>query len=141
MRRADVSSAREREDAWKRARLAGNGHVFCNLCHCEIVTGDDWDLSHAPIPKTLGGSSTAPGHRRCNIKDNVEYVTPTAARVRRKHRWHMGITGPGLSANALPGGRRDNISKKLNGEVVPRLPRYGKHAQTMAALWPHGRLE
>jgi hypothetical protein len=136
-----MSSARERETVWERAFAEGNGHVYCNLCGQEIFPGDDWDISHQPIPKTLGGKLVAPGHRRCNIKDNVEYVTPTAARVRRKHRWHTGITGPGLSQNALPGGRRDNVTKKLNGKVEPRLPRYGKHARAMAALWPHGRPE
>jgi hypothetical protein len=129
------SRAAYRETVWETAFIEGNGHVYCihPKCRGEIFPGDDWDVSHHPIPKCLGGKVVGPGHRRCNIKDNVEYVTPTAARVRRKHRWHVGITGPGLSANALPGGRRDNISKKLTGEVVPRISGKGaKHRQTMA---------
>jgi len=131
------SRARYRETIWETALAEGKGHVFCNICAGEVLPGDDWHVSHYPIPEALGGTVVGVGHRRCNIKDNVEYVTPTAARVRRKHRWHTGITGPGLSATPLPGGRRDNISKKLNGEVVPRISGKGaKHRQTMAALYP-----
>ncbi len=136
-----MTSAREREAVWERAAAEGNGHVFCNLCGGEVFPGDDWDASHAPIPKTLGGTVIAVGHHRCNIKDNVEYVTPTAARVRRKHRWHTGVTGPGLTEDAMPAGRRSGVSKTIKGKVVPRLTRAQKHRQTMAALWPHGRPE
>ncbi len=130
-----MTSARDREAAWKRAEAEGNGRVFCNLCGIRVFTGDDWDISHCPVPKSSGGTKTGVAHRRCNVKDNVEYVTPTAARIRRKHRWHTGVTGPGLTDNALPGGRRDNISKKLSGEVVPRIVGKGaKYRQTMAGF-------
>jgi len=139
VRGTDVTSALEREVIWECAFAEGNGHVFCNICGSEVFPGDDWDRSHYPIPETLGGIVVGVGHRRCNIQDNVEYVTPIAARVRRKHRWHTGITGPGLTEDALPGGRRSNVSKTIKGKVVPRLPRYGKHARAMAALWPQGR--
>jgi len=135
------SRARYRETIWETAFAEGNGHVFCNICGIEVLPGDDWHASHYPIPESLGGTVVGVGHRRCNIKDNVEYVTPTAARVRRKHRWHTGITGPGLSATPLPGGRRDNVSKKLSGEVVSRITGKGaKHRQTMAQF-PNRRPE
>jgi len=135
------SSSREREAVWQRAEAEGNGRVFCNLCGIRVFTGDDWDISHYPVPKSSGGTKTGVAHRRCNIKDNVEYVTPIAARVRRKHRWHTGVTGPGLTDDALPGGRRSNVSKTIKGKVVPRLTQAQKYRQTMAALWPHGRPE
>src|SRR6266853_3480354 len=65
------SSSREREAVWQRAEAEGNGRVFCNLCGIRVFTGDDWDISHYPVPKSSGGTKTGVAHRRCNIKDNV----------------------------------------------------------------------
>lgn len=136
-----MSSAHHREEVWKAAEAAGNGHVYCNLCTLEVHPGDDWDESHSPIPKTFGGAATGVAHRTCNIKDNIEFVTPRAAQARRQWRRHRGITGPGLGDDPLPGGHRSNITKKLNGKVEPRLSGNQKHWRTMAALGRSGRPE
>ena len=136
-----MSSAHRREEIWKAAEIAGNGVVYCNLCTLEVRPGDDWDESHCPVPKTFGGTITGVAHRACNIKDNVEFVIPRAALARRQWRRHHGIRGPGLGDDPLPGGRRSNVTKKLNGKVEPRLTGNQKHWRAMAALGRSGRPE
>jgi hypothetical protein len=112
------------------------GEVFCVHCGGLVDRSTAWDVCHVGAPAAHGGDLVGVGHRTCNQRDNITFVIPLVARGNRLHDRHVGITGPGLSDNPLPGGRRSNVSKKLNGEVVPRLPRYGKHHQTMAAVHP-----
>jgi len=133
--------SKDRAAVWESAEAEGHGRVLCNLCSGEVLPGDDWDISHGPIPKVFGGKRVAVAHRRCNRLDNIEYVTPAAALVRRKRRRHFGVTGPGLGDNPLPAGRRSSVTKKLNGKVEPRLTQAQKHRRTMAALYPFGRSE
>jgi hypothetical protein len=136
-----MSSAQHREEVWRRAVEAGNGIVYCNLCHCRVHIGDDWHESHSPIAKTFGGTVTGVAHLRCNVADNVEYVIPAAAQARRRWRRHNGITGPGLGDDPLPGGKRSNVTKTFRHGVKPRRTGKQKHDYTMAVLWPFGRLE
>lgn len=78
----------ERELAWQTAETAGNGRVLCNLCGCEILPGDDWDISHVGRPACLGGVDIGPAHRACNMKDNVTFVIPLIARAKRIWKRH-----------------------------------------------------
>jgi len=118
-----------------------DGHVFCVHCGGEVHKDKAWDICHVGTPAAHGGDLVGVGHRECNQLDNITFVIPFVARGNRLHDRHVGITGPGLCDNPLPAGRLSNEVKKLNGKIVPRLPRYGKHMRTMAALWPHGRPE
>jgi hypothetical protein len=136
-----MSSARERTEAWERAFAEGNDHVFCNLCSGEVHTGEEWEVSHIGAPAALGGTDTGVAHQLCNRQHGLAYVIPMVAKTKRMRRKHIGAAGPGFTDTPLPGGRKSNLRKKINGEVEPRLPRYASHARTMAALWPHGRPE
>lgn len=133
-----MTAIRSREEVWKtEAAKHPEGYVFCNLCGNRVLPGDDWDRSHnAEAPRCFGGSVVGVGHRRCNTKNNIEYVIPAAAEARNRFNRHVGITGPGLGRNPMVAGRRSGITKKISGEVEPRMPRYGKHARAMARL--HG---
>ncbi len=135
------SSACCREIVWERAFAEGNGHVFCNLCGGEVHIGDEWEVSHVGAPAALGGVDTGVAHKFCNREHGLAYVIPMVAKAKRMRRKHIGAAGPGFTDTPLPAGRQSNRIKKLNGKVEPRLPRYGKHARAMAALWPHGRPE
>jgi hypothetical protein len=127
------SSARFRETVWEASEVEGNGTVSCNLCHGRVWPTDSWAVSHVGTPAALGGTDIGVAHKLCNDRDNISFVIPLVARAKRLRRRHLGITGPGLGDNPLPGGRRANVSKKLNGEVVPRVAGKGaKHRQTMA---------
>jgi hypothetical protein len=129
------SRARYRETIWEAAEVDGNGTVFCNLCMGRVVGTEAWAISHVGAPAALGGTDVGVAHKLCNERDNLAFVIPLVARAKRLRRRHLGITGPGLTDNPLPGGRRDNISKKLSGEVVPRITGKGaKHRQTMAGF-------
>jgi hypothetical protein len=136
-----MTSSREREAVWERAEADGDGKVFCNLCGGEILPTELWEISHVGAPAALGGIDTGVAHKLCNRQHGLAYVIPMVAKTKRMRRKHRGIAGPGFTDTPLPAGRQSNITKKLNGEVESRLPRYGKHARAMAALWPHGRPE
>lgn len=127
-----------REEVWKaEAAKHPDGKVFCNLCGGEVLAIEAWDRSHeGHHPRAFGGNVVGVGHVKCNVKNNLEFVIPAAAQARARHKRHVGITGPGLGANALPAGRRSNVVKKVNGEVEPRLTGSQKHARLMTML--HG---
>lgn len=116
-----------------------NGKVFCVHCGGEVHKDQAWDICHVGAPAAHGGDLVGVGHRQCNALDNIAFVIPLVARGNRLHDRHVGITGPGLSDNPLPAGRRSNVTKKLNGKVEPRLSGSQKHARTMAILYPCGR--
>jgi hypothetical protein len=113
------NSPRYRELLWIACRT-DSGAVHCNLCSMEVIPGDDWDESHLGAPSALAGRTVGIAHRACNRRHGAEVVTPAVAKAKRQHRNHVGITGPGLSRNPLPGGRRSKYKKKMNGEVVLR---------------------
>jgi hypothetical protein len=134
------SRAHYREELWDACCDPRLG-VFCNLCGGRVLPTEAWHESHIGVPKAWGGNAVGIAHAACNQLDNIVFVTPQSAKTKRMRRRHLGITGPGLSATPLPGGRRDNVSKKLNGEVVPRIAGKGaKHRQTMAQF-PNRRPE
>ena len=136
-----MTSARERAEVWERAFAEGNGRVYCNLCSGEVHTGEEWEISHVGAPAALGGTDMGVAHKPCNRRHGLAYVIPMVAKTKRMRRKHIGAAGPGITDTPLPAGRQSSIIKKLNGKVELRLPRYGKHARAMAALWPHGRPE
>lgn len=145
----NANSPKYREELWKAvAKERKDGKVICNLCGLEVAPGHDWKPwegdwheSHIGVPKAHDGNTVGIAHKRCNELDNITFVIPHFARTKRLFRKHNGIDGPGLSKDALPAGRRSNITKKLNGSVEPRLSGSQKHQRTMAALWPNGRPE
>jgi hypothetical protein len=129
--RLNPNSATYREQLWDACKNE-DGRVFCNLCGLEVRAGDAWDESHIGIPAAHGGNVVGVGHFRCNREDGAKNVTPFVAKGKRIRRKHIGADAPGLGRNALPGGNRSAIKKKLNGEVVAREPRYASHRALMA---------
>jgi hypothetical protein len=125
-------SARYRELVWEAAMVDGDRKVFCVHCHCRVMPADAWDICHTGAPAALGGTDVGVGHRTCNIRDNIQFVTSFVAATKRKRRRHLGIIGPGLGDNPLPAGKRSGVSKTLRGEVVPRLTQAQKHRRAMA---------
>lgn len=120
------SRAAYRERLWKaeaaKAREAGKGEFpICNLCGRAVLPARQWDESHDPsLPRAWGGTATGVAHRKCNRLHGARVVVPQLAKTNRQWRANVGITGPGVSANPLPGGRNDRIKKKLNGRVELR---------------------
>jgi hypothetical protein len=133
------NSPQYREKLWDACADGATGYVFCNLCGGRVLPTDPWDESHIGIPAAHDGNVVGIAHRGCNFKDNITHVIPMVAKTKRMRRKHIGAAGPGITDTPLPAGRQSNVTKKLNGKVEARLPRYGKHARAMAALWPHGR--
>lgn len=130
------NSPRYREQLWDKCATPGSGYVFCNLCGCRVFPGELWVESHIGVPKAHDGNTVGIAHKRCNDLDNNTFVTPFIAKTKRLRRRHLGIAGPGLGITPLPAGRESKVSKKLNGEVVPRQPRYAKHHAAMAKRYP-----
>lgn len=129
----------DRRFVWERSEK--NGKVFCVHCGGEVHKDKPWDVCHLGIPNAHGGDLVGIGHRDCNRDDAVTFVIPYYWRTKRLKDRHTGITGPGLSDNPLPAGRRSNVMKKLNGKIEQRLSGSQKHARTMAMLYPNGRPE
>lgn len=136
----NANSPLYRELLWKAvASEREDGKVMCNLCGLEVAPGDDWQPwkgdwheSHIGVPKAHGGNKVGIAHPRCNTTDNNDFVTPFVAKTKRLYRNHNGITGPGLGRKPMAAGRRSNVTKKLNGEVVPRVKERG--AKDRAAI-------
>jgi hypothetical protein len=129
-----VTSSAARERLWDkeaaRAQALGWGpYPRCDLCHCPIGPGQDWDISHGAVPAAFQGDPTGIAHRRCNRDDGAKYVTPMVAKAKRQSRKHKGCV---LTSAPLPFGRKTNRSKKLSGEVVPRMTQGEKLRQTLA---------
>lgn len=112
--------------------LNTDGVAVCNLCGLPVRAGDAWDESHVGAPKALGGKDTGIAHLRCNREHGAKIVTPFVAKAKRMHRKHAGIAGPGLGPHAMAGGKRDKITKKLDGSVVPRRSQAERHRDAMA---------
>jgi len=129
-------SSKKRDDLWSReclaAHVAGRGQLpICNLCDLPVTPGQAWDESHDGAPKTFGGKSTGIAHHRCNHQHGVQIVVPAAAKAKRVHRKHIGVTGPGLGPHPMRAGRRSDITKTMNHGLQPRLSLSQKLAQTL----------
>ena len=65
----------------------------------------------------------------CHLKKTAGYDIPVIAKCNRIADKRMGLR---KSGKPLPGGRKDWRKKKLNGEVVKRLPRYAEQRAFIA---------
>lgn len=116
-------STKQREALYEseagKAREAGRGEFpICNLCDMPITRGREWDESHDPTkPRWLGGQVTGIAHRRCNRLHNNSHDTPLYAKSERVRKRFMDFT---RSQSPLPGGRDDDLMRKINGETVLR---------------------
>jgi hypothetical protein len=128
-----MTSASERERLYDRelekARAKGFTYPVCNLCGVEIRPGHVWHESHTGKPRALGGQETGMAHAQCNIEMNHRFDTPRIAKAKRVARLDKGCK---QTAAPLPFGRRSNMSRKLNGEIVPRETQGQKLARTLA---------
>lgn len=130
-------SPKYRELLWRACCLdcfgnpAPDGIVLCNICHMTVVPGDEWDESHIGAPAALAGKQVGVAHRECNRRHNNEVVTPMVAKAKRQKRRHVGITGPGLSDQPLPCGKRSKMKKTMRGEVVARVSQSEAHREMM----------
>jgi hypothetical protein len=125
-----TSAAREKlyDREAEKARVAGFRFPICNLCGLEIAPGHQWHESHVGRPKALSGKETGLAHAQCNLDDGHE-VTRAVAKAKRIARKHKGCV---QTSAPLPFGRKTNRSKKLSGEVVPRMTQGEKLRQTLA---------
>lgn len=142
------NSPKYRELLWKAvANEREDGKVLCNICDMEVIPGDDWEPwngdwheSHTGIPKAHGGFTVGIAHARCNLDDGHE-VTRFVAKGKRIFRKHHGIIASGRGPNPLPAGRRSDVKKKLNGEIVPRLKERGSEHRRVMSQFPNWRGE
>lgn len=117
------------------ARAAGR----CENPACGIALPPGWGGIHYDhaINWALSRDSSLENCRclcsACHLNKTVLYDIPVIAKVQRLADARIGIKR--FSVKPLPAGRRSAISKKLNGEVVQRLPRNGKHRATMAKFY------
>src|SRR5882672_6230717 len=106
----------------QRIRIFDRDQSICLRCGIRIHAegGERWDVDHV-IPLHLGGANEewnlTPVHKACHWQKNAE-ENPLRSKTDRQRANYLGIERLGPK---LPGGRRDNVSKKLNGEVVPRI--------------------
>lgn len=116
-------SAKGREELWKaeavKARAAGRGdYPICKLCDLPIIPGSQWHENHeAHKPRWLGGEVDGISHARCNRQHNNRHDTPLFAKNERIRKRHLDFT---RSDTPLPGGRDDDLKRKINGKTVLR---------------------
>jgi len=72
-------------------------------------------------------------HRRCNLEDGAQVVTPAKAKADRVRRKHIGAQKPGMGRFAMRGGRRSSERKTIAGEVVRRTTGAERHAAMIAS--------
>lgn len=114
------SYAAMREALYERCR--GDGEFpLCNLCHLPVTPGQDWDRSHHPVPRALGGKETGIAHVRCNREHGAKVVTPAVAKGKRVRRAHLGVTRPGIGRHRMPCGRHSKVKMTVDRQIVPRL--------------------
>jgi len=107
----------------------------CNICGLPIFAGDDWDISHAPVPRSFGGTAIGVAHRACNRLHGAQVVAPAAAKAKRQRRKHLGVTAPGRGPAPLPCGRLSRRKKTFRNGVVERPEPGERHRALMAALY------
>lgn len=116
-------SSKQREALYQaeaeKARVAGLGdRPICNICCFPIIPPARWHESHNPfLPLALGGLTTGIAHDRCNLKHAHTRDVPLIAKVKRISEKFLDIR---RSRTPFPGGRDDQIKKKITGEVVNR---------------------
>lgn len=111
-------STRERQTLWDCECAKTGSFPQCNLCLLPVRPGQAWEESHFPIPYALGGKEIAIAHKRCNHQHGAKIVTPMVAKTKRVRIRHIGAY---RSSRPLPCGRDSRLSKKISGEIVPRL--------------------
>ena len=118
-------SSKTKRDAYKRSR----GH--CEKCRVKLRTGNikydhriPWEISRNSSPENCQCLCL-----NCDAAKTYGADIPIIAKVHRIYDRAIGIK---RSSKKLPGGRLSAISKKISGEVVARIPRWGKHKAAMA---------
>lgn len=110
-------NSKQREKLYDRCRGEAE-FPTCNLCELPVRIGDDWDESHLPVPKALGGTETGIAHSLCNRLHGALVVTPMVAKVKRGRRKHIGAH---RSRCPMRGGHRSKERKTLHHGVQPRI--------------------
>lgn len=91
----------------------------CNICLLPISAGQSWHESHNPhLPKALGGLVDGIAHQRCNLDHAHRIDIPLIAKIKRVRQKFIRATV--ASRRPLPGGRGDNMKKRMDGTVVDR---------------------
>lgn len=115
----------------QRVRIFDRSKGVCHLCGTKIRVGERWEAEHV-VPLWLDGEdkpeNMAPAHIACHQQKTSGEATDRAKTDAQRANY-LGIQKPGKK---LPAGRRSNITKKLNGEVVPRVKERG--AKDRAAI-------
>lgn len=117
-----------------RIRIYDRTKGICHICGQPIHAerGGKWEAHHK-VPLWAGGADTEynmvpvhcwPCHVLLSATDNGP-----RSKTDRQRANYLGIEKSGPK---LPAGRKSPISKKVNGEVVARQPRYAKHHAMMA---------
>jgi hypothetical protein len=115
------------------AHIAERGeYPICPHCDLPVTPDQAWDEVHVTVPRCFGGRVKTVGHRLCNRRDNNEVVTPAFAKAERVRKRHLGITGPGLTAHAMPCGRRSSRRKTFDHGIQPRLTHAEEHQAFLA---------
>ena len=98
-------------------------HVFSTRCGRPLGVGDTFyeHIVCDQITKDNSLENCAVLTRTCWRLKTASYDLPTIAKAKRNFDRHYGITDPWRKC--LPGGRHDELKKKMNGAVVARSPR------------------
>jgi 5-methylcytosine-specific restriction endonuclease McrA len=112
---------RRRMSTTRRARIFEAAGGICHICGQAIDgTREPWDADHV-IPLEIGGDDTddnlRPAHRACHADKTAGADIPAIAKAKRVRAKHIGAHQP---RSRLPGGRNDNLKRKIGGGVVPR---------------------
>ncbi len=94
-----------------------NEFPLCNICGLPVTPGQDWDESHMPVPKALGGKQTGIAHRKHNREHGAAVITPMVAKCKRVRARHTRAWRP---KHPMPGGKWDSRKRTMEGMVVDR---------------------
>jgi hypothetical protein len=118
-------SPKTKREAYKRSR----GH--CEKCTIELATGNiiydhviPWEISYDSSLENCDVIC-----KTCDRTKTFGKDIPIIAKIKRLYDRAIGIERP---KQKLPAGKDSHISKTVRGEVIRRLPRYGKHRAAMA---------
>lgn len=110
---------RRRLTADERKLLLKGSGFRCHICGGQIHVGQAWEVEHV-IPLAMGGEdggdNLKPAHVKCH-RTKSDQDAADIARAKRRESRHLGAR---QSSRPLPGGRKSNLRKKLNGQVVER---------------------
>lgn len=106
------------EEAAKAAASARGPFPICRLCDLPIFPGQRWHENHDRyLPHAIGGKRDGISHERCNLEHGHKVATPQVAKVKRIRQKHIGAWH---TTRPLPGGRDDDLMRKMNGKTVLR---------------------